>query len=89
MKTKFLHSRKLPYLGPQQYSSLYSFFFFFSIPHEKTLEIYTSLYLSAQWVKTLSAMQETQELWVQFLGCEDPCRRTQKPTEIFCMNPMD
>ena len=37
-------------------------------------KIYTSLWVSqvAQWVKTLSAVQETQELWVQFLGCEDP-----------------
>ena len=26
----------------------------------------------AQWVKNLSAMQETQEMWVQSLGWEDP-----------------
>ena len=26
----------------------------------------------AQWVKNLPAMQETQEVWVQFLGREDP-----------------
>ena len=26
----------------------------------------------AQWVKNLPAMQETQETWVQSLGCEDP-----------------
>ena len=26
----------------------------------------------AQWVKNLPAMQETQEIWVQFLGWEDP-----------------
>ena len=26
----------------------------------------------AQWVKNLSAMQETQEMWLQSLGQEDP-----------------
>ena len=26
----------------------------------------------AQWVKSLLAMQETQEMWVQSLGQEDP-----------------
>ena len=26
----------------------------------------------AQWIKNLPAMQETQEIWVQFLGQEDP-----------------
>ena len=26
----------------------------------------------AQWVKNLPAMQETQEMWVQSLGLEDP-----------------
>ena len=26
----------------------------------------------AQWVKNLPAMQETSEMWVQFLGQEDP-----------------
>ena len=26
----------------------------------------------AQWVKNLPAMQETPEIWVQFLGWEDP-----------------
>ena len=25
-----------------------------------------------QWVKNLPAMQETQEIWVQFTGREDP-----------------
>ena len=25
-----------------------------------------------QWVKNLSAMQELQEIWVRFLGQEDP-----------------
>ena len=28
----------------------------------------------AQWVKNLLAMQETQELWVQSLGWEDPLK---------------
>ena len=56
---------------------LHFILFFFSIPHEKFRKIYTSLGVSqvAQWVKTLSAMQETQELWVQFLGCEDPLQQ--------------
>ena len=26
----------------------------------------------AQWLKNLPAMQETQEMWVQSLGWEDP-----------------
>ena len=26
----------------------------------------------AQWVKNLPAMQETQEMWVRFLGGENP-----------------
>ena len=26
----------------------------------------------AQWVKNLPAMQKTPEIWVQFLGWEDP-----------------
>jgi len=33
--------------------------------------------------KDLPAMQETPELWVQFLGQEDPLRRTQQPTPVF------
>ena len=33
--------------------------------------------------KDLPAMQETLELWVQFLGQEDPWRRTQQPTPVF------
>ena len=28
--------------------------------------------LVVQWVKNLPAMQETQEMWVQYLGGEDP-----------------
>ena len=28
----------------------------------------------AEWVKNLLAMQETQELWVQSLGWEDPLK---------------
>ena len=28
----------------------------------------------AEWVKNLLAMQETQELWVQLLGWEDPLK---------------
>ena len=33
--------------------------------------------------KDLPAMQETLGLWVQFLGREDPWRRTQQPTPVF------
>ena len=29
----------------------------------------------AQWVKNLSAMQETQEMWLQSLGQEDPLEK--------------
>ena len=29
----------------------------------------------AQWVKNLPAMQETQEMWVQPLGWEDPLEK--------------
>ena len=29
----------------------------------------------AQWVKNLPAMQESQELWVQSLGLEDPLEK--------------
>ena len=35
--------------------------------------------------KDLPAMQETLELWVQFLGQEDPWRRTQQPTPVFLL----
>ena len=31
--------------------------------------------LTAQWVKNLPAMQKTQEMWVQSLGCEDPLEK--------------
>ena len=31
-----------------------------------------SLLLMAQWVKNPPAVQETQEMWVQSLGREDP-----------------
>ena len=29
----------------------------------------------AQWVKNLPAMQETQEMWIQSLGWEDPLEK--------------
>ena len=38
---------------------------------------------SAQGVKNLSAMQETQETWVRSLGQEDPWRRAWQPTPAF------
>ena len=34
-------------------------------------------------VKNLPAMQETQEMWVQPLGQEDPWRRKWQPTPVF------
>ena len=37
----------------------------------------------AQWVKKLPAMQETQEIRVQFLNQEDPRRRKWQPTPVF------
>ena len=36
-----------------------------------------------EWVKNLPAMQETQEMWVQPLGWEDPWRRKWQPTPVF------
>ena len=39
----------------------------------------------AQWVKNLPAMQETQEVWVQFLGLLEkiPWRKKWQPTPVF------
>ena len=37
----------------------------------------------AQWVKNLLAVQETQELQVQFLAQEDPWRRARQLTPVF------
>ena len=34
-------------------------------------------------VKNLPAMQETQGIWVQSLGQEDPRRRAWQPTPVF------
>ena len=34
-------------------------------------------------VKNLPAIQETQEMWVQHLGQEDPWRRKWQPTPVF------
>ena len=37
----------------------------------------------AQWVKNLPAVQETLEIWVQFLGQEDPLEEgTATPSSI-------
>ena len=38
---------------------------------------------SGSGVKNLPAMQETQEIWVQSLGQEDPWKRKWQPTPIF------
>ena len=35
-------------------------------------------------------MQETKEMWAQFLGWEDPVERHSKPPQYSCLeNPMD
>ena len=38
-----------------------------------------------EWVKNLPATQETQEMWVQPLGWEDPWRRKWQPTLVFLL----
>ena len=45
----------------------------------------------AQWVKNLPAMQEMPEIWVQFLGREDPLGGGHgNPLQHSCLkNPMD
>ena len=46
----------------------------------------------AQWVRNLSAVQETQEMWVQSLGWEDPLEKgiTNHPLQYSCLeNRMD
>ena len=37
----------------------------------------------AQQVKNLPAVQETQEIWVWFLGQEEPWRKKWQPTPVF------
>ena len=37
----------------------------------------------AQWVKNLSAMQETQDMWVQFLGREGALKEKMAPPPVF------
>ena len=37
----------------------------------------------AQWVKNTPAMQETQVMWAQSLGWEDPWRRAWQPAPEF------
>ena len=36
----------------------------------------------AQWIKNLPAMQEMQEIWVQFLGQEDPLEEGTEVIDI-------
>ena len=36
-----------------------------------------------QWDKNLPAMQETQEMWVQSLGVEDPLEKKIATTPVF------
>ena len=45
----------------------------------------------ARWVKNLPAIQETQEMWVQSLGQEDPMEKEMAThSSISCLkNPMD
>ena len=38
---------------------------------------------SGSGVKNLPAMKETQEIWVQSLGQEDPWKRKWQPTPVF------
>ena len=43
-----------------------------------------------QQVKSLPAMQETQEMWVQSLGQEDPGEGNGNPPQCSCLgNPTD
>ena len=37
----------------------------------------------AQWVKNPPATQKTQEMWVQFLGQQDPLGEKWQPTPVF------
>ena len=39
--------------------------------------------LMTQWDKNLPAMQETQEMWVQSLGVEDPLEKKIATTPVF------
>ena len=36
----------------------------------------------AQGMKNIPAMQETQETWVQYLGCEDPLEMEWQPIPV-------
>ena len=59
------------------------------------LHIMVPAYLSsasqvAQWVKNPPAMQETQEMQIQFLGQEDPLEEgTATHSNTYLENPMD
>ena len=37
----------------------------------------------AQWVKNPHATQKTQEMWVRFLGQQDPLGEKRQPTPVF------
>ena len=37
----------------------------------------------AQWVKNPPATQKTQEMWVRFLGQQDPPGEKRQPTPVF------
>ena len=45
----------------------------------------------AQWVKNTPAMQDTQEMWVRFLGQKDsPEEENDNPLQYSCLeSPMD
>ena len=39
----------------------------------------------AQWVKNMPAVQETQEIWIRFLGQEDPLKEVTEPEHNVCL----
>ena len=50
---------------------------------QQNINPYKETSLMAQRVKNLPAVQETQEIWVWFLGQEEPWRRKWQPTPVF------
>ena len=58
--------------------------------HNLVLAYLSSASQVAQWVKNPPAMQETEEMWVQFLGQEDPLEEdTATHASSYLENPMD
>ena len=50
---------------------------------QQNINPYKEASLMAQQVKNLPAVQETQEIWVWFLGQEEPWRKKWQPTPVF------